>query len=101
MLIGAEEIQLQVKTVVNRKSEMNDGIDVQDYCTRFARIYGGAVSDVLDEMGYHNQVLPHEIQALTMDQRLIGVAMTVEGTATTSSDPEVVYVPILQMLGDL
>lgn len=98
---GGEEIQIRVGAVLNRKSEMNDGIDVQDYCMRFARLYGGAISDVLDEMGYHNQVLPHEIQALTADQSLVGVAMTVEGMSTTSSDPEVVYVPILQMLGTL
>jgi regulator of RNase E activity RraA len=36
-----------------------------------------------------------------MDQRVAGVAMTVEGQPTDSVDPEVIYIPILQMLGDL
>ena len=52
-------------------------------------------------MGYCHQVLPSSIQALTMDQRVAGLAMPVEGEPTDSTDPEEVYVPILQMLGDL
>jgi regulator of RNase E activity RraA len=75
--------------------------DVDEVCRRFSVIYTGAISDVLDEMGYHNQVLPAAIQGLTMDQKVAGVAMTVEGQPTDSLDPEVVFVPMLQMLGDL
>jgi len=75
--------------------------DVDEACRRFSVIYTGAISDVLDEMGYHNQVLPAAIQGLTMDQKIAGVAMTVEGQPTDSVDPEVIFVPILQMLGDL
>jgi regulator of RNase E activity RraA len=75
--------------------------DVDEVCRRFSVIYTGAISDVLDEMGYHNQVLPSAIQGLTMDQKIAGVAMTVEGQPTDSVDPEVIYIPILQMLGDL
>ena len=77
------------------------GFDVDDVGRRFSLIYTGAISDVLDEMGHPNQVLPSSIQALTMDQRVAGLAMPVEGEPTTSRDPEVVYVPILKMLGDL
>src|SRR5208283_5984450 len=75
--------------------------DVDELCRRFSVIYTGAISDVLDEMGYRNQVLPAGIQGLTMDQKIAGVAMTVEGQPTDSVDPEVIYVPLLQMLGDL
>lgn len=75
--------------------------DVNEVCERFSLIYTGALSDVLDEMGYRDQALPAEIQGLTMDQRVAGVAMPVEGQPTESQDPEVVYVPILKMLGDL
>ncbi|TAM82603.1 MAG: RraA family protein [Acidobacteria bacterium] len=75
--------------------------NVDDVCGRFSVIYTGAISDVLHEMGFHNQVLPPSIQALTMDQQVAGIAMPVEGEPTTSTDPEVVYVPILKMLGDL
>jgi 4-hydroxy-4-methyl-2-oxoglutarate aldolase len=75
--------------------------DVDDVCRRFSSIYTGAISDVLDEMGFRNQVLPSEIQALTMDQRVAGIAMPVEGEPTDSLGPDVVYLPILKMLGDL
>lgn len=75
--------------------------DVGDVCSRFSVIYTGAISDVLDEMGYRNQVLPSSIQALTMGQIVTGVAMTVEGQSTESQDPEEIFVPVLTMLGDL
>jgi regulator of RNase E activity RraA len=66
--------------------------DVDEVCRRFSVIYTGAISDVLDEMGYRNQVLPPAIQGLTMDQKIAGVAMTVEGQPTDSVDPEVIYI---------
>ncbi len=81
----------------------NPAVDfnVDEVCRRFSVIYTGAISDVLDEMGYHRQVLPAAIQGLTMDQKIAGVAMTVEGQPTDSLDHEVIFVPMLQMLGDL
>jgi 4-hydroxy-4-methyl-2-oxoglutarate aldolase len=75
--------------------------NVDEISRRFSTIYTGAILDVLDEMGYYNQVLPSSIQALSIDQRVAGVAMPVEGEPTDSMDPEEVYVPILKMLGDL
>lgn len=75
--------------------------DVEDVCARFSVIYTGAISDVLDEMGYRYQNLPSSIQGLTIDQKVTGVAMPVEGEPTESQDPEVIYIPILRMLGDL
>jgi 4-hydroxy-4-methyl-2-oxoglutarate aldolase len=75
--------------------------DVDDICRRFSAIYTGAISDVLDEMGYRHQVLPSAIQALTLGQTVTGIAMPVEGQPTDSEDPEEVYVPVLRMLGDL
>jgi len=75
--------------------------DVDDVCRRFSVIYTGAISDVLDEMGHRNQVLPSSIQALTLDQRVAGLAMPVEGEPTASQDPDEIFIPILKMLGDL
>lgn len=75
--------------------------DADDVCRRFSVIYTGAVSDVMEEMGHRNQVLPPSIQALSLEQRVAGLAMPVEGEPTGSTDPEVVYLPILKMLGDL
>jgi 4-hydroxy-4-methyl-2-oxoglutarate aldolase len=74
---------------------------VDDACRRFSVIYTGAISDVLDEMGYRNQVLPSDIQGLAMDHRVTGVAVTVEGQSTESVDPEEIYIPVLEMLGGL
>ncbi|MGH9343336.1 MAG: RraA family protein [Terriglobia bacterium] len=75
--------------------------DVDDVCKRFSVIYTGAISDVLDEMGFRDQVLPAEIQGLTVDQRIAGIAMPVQGEPTKSQDPEDIYVPVLKMLGSL
>lgn len=75
--------------------------DVDQVCQRYSLIYTGAISDVLDEMGYKTQVLPPEIQSLTIGQRLQGVAMPVEGQPTESQDPEEIFVPVLDMLGSL
>jgi 4-hydroxy-4-methyl-2-oxoglutarate aldolase len=86
--------------VTEREDQIVD-FNVDDVCRRFSATYTGAISDVLDEMGHSNQALPASIQALTMDQRLAGIAMPVEGEPTDSLDPEVVYLPILKMLGDL
>jgi len=63
--------------------------------------YTGAISDILDEMGFTNQVLPHSIQAIQRGQTLAGRAMTVQGELVASTDPEVVFLPFLKMLGDL
>ena len=75
--------------------------DVDGVCARFSVIYTGAISDVLDEMGYRGQALPWEIQGLILEHRVAGLAMPVEGKATESQDPEEIFVPMLKMLGDL
>ena len=63
--------------------------------------YTGAVSDILDEMGWPNQSLPSSIQSLVPGQTLAGRALTLRGEPTTSDDPEVIFVPFLKMLGDI
>lgn len=74
---------------------------VEELCARFSLIYTGAISDVLDEMGRREQVLPPEIRGLTISHSVAGVALTVEGEPTKSEDPEEIYIPILEMLGSL
>jgi 4-hydroxy-4-methyl-2-oxoglutarate aldolase len=86
---------------VNENKDVTSGFDVDDACRRFAAIYTGAISDVLDEMGHTHQVFPTSIQALKMDQHVTGIAMPVEGEPTQSNDPEEVYIPLLKMLGDI
>ena len=80
---------------------MND-TNSQDLVRRLAAIpYTGAISDILDEMGFHEQVLPKEIQALRAGQTVAGRALTVLGEPTQSDDPEVIFVPLLKMLGEI
>jgi 4-hydroxy-4-methyl-2-oxoglutarate aldolase len=63
--------------------------------------YTGAISDILDEMGFIAQVLPHEIKAIERGQTLAGRALTILGEPTESTDPENIFVPFLNMLGDV
>jgi len=72
------------------------------FIDRLAKIpYTGAISDILDEMGHHHQVLPKEIQSLHPGHTLAGRALTIVGEATRSEDPEVIFIPFLKMLGDV
>jgi regulator of RNase E activity RraA len=76
-------------------------IALENLLQRFSSIYTGAISDSLDQLGYKNQVLPKELKGLTTDAKFCGTALTVRGEATHSEDPEVVFVPMLKMLGDV
>ena len=74
----------------------------QDLLHRLTAIpYTGAISDILDEMGFRDQVLPKEIQAIQPGQTVSGRALTILGEPTDSEDPEVIYVPFLKMLGEI
>jgi regulator of RNase E activity RraA len=61
--------------------------------------YTGAVTDILDEMGYHHQALPHSIQSLVPGQTLAGRALTLLGEPSVVEDPDIVFPPVLKMLG--
>lgn len=63
--------------------------------------YTGAISDILDEMGYRNQVLPSSIQALVPGQTVAGRAVTLLGEPCDIDDADVIFPPILEMLGEI
>ena len=63
--------------------------------------YTGAVADILDEMGCRNQVLPHAIQSLVPGQTVAGRALTLHGEPSPVDDPDVVFPPVLEMLGEI
>ena len=63
--------------------------------------YTGAVTDILDEIGYHHQTLPHSIQSLVPGQTLAGRALTLQGEPTQIDDPDVIFPPFLKMLGEI
>ena len=63
--------------------------------------YTGAVTDILDELGYHEQTLPHSIQSLVPGQTVAGRALTILGESSKAEEPDIVYPPILNMLGGI
>ncbi len=79
----------------------NTNIKEEEIISRLSQIYTGALSDILDQLGRWNQVLPKELTGLTPNDKLCGTALTVRGEATHSADPNDIFVPMLQMLGDV
>ncbi len=63
--------------------------------------YTGAVSDVLDEMDYRGQALPSTIQSLVPGQTVAGRALTLLGEPSDTDDPDIVFPPVLEMLGEI
>ncbi len=61
--------------------------------------YTGAISDILDELGYPHQVLPHEIQSIEPGQTLAGRALTVVGEPASGLTRDEYFLPFLEMLG--
>lgn len=55
---------------------------------RFARIYTGAISDILDELVYTNQALPPELKPVREDLRVCGRAFTLKGAPGTLGQAE-------------
>src|SRR5258707_15648616 len=60
--------------------------NVQEVCDRYKQLYAGAVFDVLEQLGYPNQALSHELMALAPGMKLAGPAFTVKGTVTAERD---------------
>lgn len=56
-------------------------------CDRFSRVYTGAFTDVMDELGYFHQTLPSGLQPLAQGSRFAGPALPAWG----STSQRVVY----------
>lgn len=76
-------------------------IPLQEKIERYEKIYTGAITDILDEMGYHNCALSHDLKSLVPGQRVTGIAYPMYGEPTTEDNPDIVYSPLLKMLGDI
>jgi 4-hydroxy-4-methyl-2-oxoglutarate aldolase len=63
--------------------------------------YSGALSDILDEMGLRNQVLPHAIRAVPPGCTLVGRALTVRGEPAEGISRDDYFIPFLRMLGSV
>ena len=73
-----------------------------DLVDRLAAIpYSGAISDILDEMGLRNQVLPSAIQATQPGYTVVGRALTVSGEPAPGRARDDYFLPLLNMLGSI
>jgi 4-hydroxy-4-methyl-2-oxoglutarate aldolase len=68
---------------------------------RFRALYSGALSDVLDDLGYRSQVLPSAITALRPGMKLAGPAFAVKGRPNSAVDYDESLRAILTMLGQV
>ena len=69
---------------------------------RLAKIpYTGAITDILDEMGYASQVLPPEIRGLAPGMTVAGRALTVTGELSAGLPRDEYFLPYLEMLGSI
>jgi 4-hydroxy-4-methyl-2-oxoglutarate aldolase len=67
---------------------------------RYLKVYAGLVYDVLEHLGWPNQVLSHEIAPLEAGMLLAGPAFTVKGTTSTERDESIRY-KRLRMINDM
>src|SRR5436190_15647904 len=72
-----------------------------DLRSRFEALYTGAVTDVLDRLGFRHQTLPAELAPLRPGLRLAGPAYPVRGQANERADYEVTVRKVLEMLGSV
>lgn len=61
-------------------------VNMEEICARYRRLYAGAVYDVLETLGFPNQVLCHELRPLAPEMKLAGPAFTIKGTMTCERD---------------
>jgi len=75
-------------------------IQTSELCDRFAALYPGAVTDVLDDFEYEDQTLDPEISPIEHGMSFAGVAYPCIGRPNRSVDSETNIRRILRMLGD-
>ena len=61
--------------------------------------YTGAISDILDEIGFSHQVLPSSIQSIEPGRTIAGRALTVMGEPASGLGRDDYFRPFLTMLG--
>ncbi len=61
-------------------------MDMEQIAERYKRLYAGLVYDVLEDLGYPNQALSHNLSALAPGMKLAGPAFTVKGAVTAERD---------------
>lgn len=61
---------------------------LEQICNRYRKLYAGAIYDVLEHLGYPNQVLTRNLMPLVPDMKLAGPAFTVKGVMSCERDEE-------------
>lgn len=75
--------------------------DPTETIARFSAVYTGAITDVMDRLGYSNQTLPADLLPLRQGMRAAGPAFTIEGRPHLGHDYDSSVRKILEMLGEV
>lgn len=79
---------------------MSPSIPLGELCDRYASLYSGAITDVLDDHGYRDQTLAPSISPLRDETATAGVAYPCIGRPNRSVDEEANIRNLLRMLGE-
>lgn len=75
-------------------------LDSTELCDRYERLYPGAVTDALDDLGYGDRTLPAAINPLSDDSRMAGIAYPAHGYPDEDCDYDANIRRFLRMLGE-
>jgi regulator of RNase E activity RraA len=75
-------------------------IPTAELCDRYEQLYTGVVADVLDSMGYRDQIMDSDITPINPEQTVAGTAYPAVGRRNRSVDYDAQAERFLQMLGD-
>lgn len=84
----------------NEGNTMMDEIPTSELCERYAALYPGAITDVLDDRGYRDQTLSADIDPVTDEMTTAGIAYPCRGRPSRSVDEDDNIRKILRMLRD-
>ncbi len=79
---------------------MTYDIPTAELCDRYGALYPGAVTDILDDYGFTDQTLSADIDPVTREMTMAGVAYPCRGRPNRSVDEEENIRNILRMLRD-
>jgi regulator of RNase E activity RraA len=74
-------------------------VDLRELESRFVALYTGAITDVLDRLGFLHQTLPPDITSLGPGMKLAGPAYLIEGRPNLHQDYDTSVRKVLDMLG--
>lgn len=57
--------------------------NLEQICARYRHLYAGVIYDVLEHLGYPNQVVAHEVAPISLDMKVAGPAFTVKGVPSS------------------